>query len=202
MNYLAHVFLAGPRVTDQVGGLLGDFVKGPLPAGLPPDLAAGVELHRFIDSFTDRHPIFRQSQQRLSASCRRFSGIMIDLLYDHFLARHWSHFSDVPLLRFTHDFYAALDQFQPWLPDALRTIQGRMRERNWLAAYAELSVVGRALDQIGQHRLRRPNPLVGSLQELESHYADLERDFWTFMPDIQRQSALWRQRHPTVSWPV
>lgn len=64
---------------------------------------------------------------------------MIDLLYDHFLARHWSHFSDVPLLRFTHDFYAALDQFQPWLPDALRAIQGRMRERNWLAAYAELT---------------------------------------------------------------
>ena len=49
MNFLAHAVLAGDDDADRIGGLLGDFVKGPLPAGLPPALAKGVALHRAIE---------------------------------------------------------------------------------------------------------------------------------------------------------
>lgn len=193
MNYLAHVYLAGPQVTDRVGGLLGDFVKGPLPCGLPPDLASGVALHRFIDGYTDQHPAFIRSRQRISPSRRRFSGVMIDLIYDHFLARHWRSFCDEPLLRFTQEFYLSLEDYRDWLPASLLAILERMRQRNWLAAYADLAVIGRALDQIGAHRIQRTNTLVGSLSELEAHYAELEQDFWDFIPEVIQQASGWRQ---------
>ena len=193
MNYLAHVYLAGPQVTDRVGGLLGDFVKGPLPCGLPPDLASGVALHRFIDGYTDQHPAFIRSRQRISPSRRRFSGVMIDLIYDHFLARHWRSFCDEPLLRFTQEFYLSLEDYRDRLPASLLAILERMRQRNWLAAYADLAVIGRALDQIGTHRIQRTNTLVGSLSELEAHYAELEQDFWDFIPEVIQQASGWRQ---------
>ncbi len=193
MNYLAHVYLAGPQVTDRVGGLLGDFVQGPLPCGLPPDLASGVELHRFIDRYTDQHPAFMRSRQRISPSRRRFSGVMIDLIYDHFLARHWCCFCDEPLLLYTQAFYQSLEDYRNWLPANLLAILERMRQNNWLAAYADLAVIGRALDQIGIYRIQRSNPLVGSLSELEAHYAELEQDFWSFIPEVIQQVNGWRQ---------
>ena len=71
MNFLAHALLSGEAEADRVGGLMGDFVKGPLPAGLPPDLAAGVALHRAIDSFADRHPAFAASRARVRPGGRR-----------------------------------------------------------------------------------------------------------------------------------
>ena len=45
MNFLAHLYLAGDRDAHRLGGLMGDFVKGPLPGTLPEDLAFGVLLH-------------------------------------------------------------------------------------------------------------------------------------------------------------
>ena len=104
MNYLAHALLAGDHPADRIGGVIGDFVKGPLdplPAGLGPGLAAGVMLHRRIDSFADTHPAFLRSRGRVSAARRRVAGVMVDMFYDHFLARHWAHFSDQALGDFT-----------------------------------------------------------------------------------------------------
>ena len=119
MNYLAHLLLAGDEEADQVGGLLGDFVRGPLPCGLPPDLAAGVALHRQVDSFTDAHPLFLRSRERVSAGRRRVSGIMVDLFYDHFLACHWARYCSLPLTRFTRLMYDRVAAREPHLPERL-----------------------------------------------------------------------------------
>jgi acyl carrier protein phosphodiesterase len=69
MDYLAHALLAGPLASDRVGGVIGDFVKGPLvprPNWLGAALADGVMLHRRIDSFTEMHAAFRRSRSRVS----------------------------------------------------------------------------------------------------------------------------------------
>ena len=79
MTFLAHALLSGDAEADRVGGLMGDFIKGPLPAGLPPDLACGVALHRAIDSFADRHPAFVASRARISPERRRVSGVLVDI---------------------------------------------------------------------------------------------------------------------------
>lgn len=99
MNYLAHAVLAGPDPLLRLGGLMGDFVKGPLrpaPAHLPERLTQGLRLHRAIDAYAETHPAFRASRARVSPERRRVAGIMVDLFYDHFLARGWAAWPTAP----------------------------------------------------------------------------------------------------------
>ncbi len=185
MNFLGHALLAGPDPAMRLGGMLGDFVKGPLPAGLPHDVAAGVLLHRRIDSFTDRHAAFRASRERVSLVRRRYAGIMIDLFYDHFLARRWEEFSVQPLGEFSADTYALMAARADLLPAALARILPAMRETDWLSSYRSIEATGRALDRIAAHRLRRPNPLAGAIAELGGAYEDFASDFAAFIGDAQ-----------------
>jgi len=186
MNFLAHAFLAGPDPADRLGGMLGDFVKGPLPAGLPAPVAAGVVLHRRIDSFADAHPAFRASRARVSPERRRYAGIMVDLFYDHFLARRWEEFSSQPLEEFTAETYALLVRHAALLPPRLAHIFPYMRREDWLGTYRALEGVGEALDNMSRHRLTRPNRLAGAAQELEAGYEGFEGDFRAFMRDARR----------------
>lgn len=192
MNFLAHALLAGPDPADRLGGMLGDFVKGPLPAGLPAPVAAGVALHRRIDSFADAHPAFRASRARVSPERRRWAGIMVDLFYDHFLARCWAEFSEQPLEEFTGETYALLAQHAVLLPPRLAHIFPIMRREDWLGSYRSLASVGEALDNMSRHRLTRPNRLAGAASELEAGYRGFEEDFLDFIRDAQRFSGAHR----------
>lgn len=191
MNYLAHALLAGPIAADRVGGLIGDFVKGPLdplPPGLGPGLAAGVALHRRIDSYADSHPAFRRSRARVSAERRRVSGIMIDLFYDHFLALHWKRVSaqlpvERALVDFTAHTYRLIEAYPEPLPPAFLPVFEHMSSHDWLAGYRDADNVALALDRMAAFRLRRPNTLAGSGRELMEDYAAFEADFFDFLPD-------------------
>ncbi len=196
MNFLAHAFLAGPDPALRLGGMLGDFVKGPLPAGLPPAVAAGVRLHRRIDSFADAHPAFRRSRARVSPLRRRCAGIMVDLFYDHFLARHWADYCDEALAEFTAAAYALLAAHGDLLPPALVRILPYMREQDWLASYVSLEATALALDRIAERRLSRPARLAGAGSELRAAYAGFEEDFRAFLPDAQDFANKFRHQHP------
>ena len=89
MKFLGHCLLAGADPGLRIGGLTGDFFKGPLLGHRPAQIAAGVALHRRIDSFADTHPAYRRSRARVGSGRQRFAGVMIDMFYDHFLAAHW-----------------------------------------------------------------------------------------------------------------
>jgi len=92
MNFLAHLYLADPQPLGLLGSLMGDFVKGPLGGRYPEPITRGIMLHRRIDTFTDAHAVVRASRTRISPGRRRFAGIMIDVFYDHFLARDWARY--------------------------------------------------------------------------------------------------------------
>lgn len=185
MNYLAHAFLAGDNDALRLGGLMGDFVKGPLPAGLPEAVAAGVALHRQIDSFADTHPAFRRSRERVSPPRRRYAGILVDMFYDHLLARSWERFHPAPLEAFADAAYTLLEDHAPLLPERLTLILPAMRRNNWLASYAEGHSIALALERMAVHRLRRPNPLAGGLEELLADEAGFEADFQHFIRDAR-----------------
>ena len=97
MNFLAHALLAGNDPALIVGGVVGDWIKGPLPGPLPPDLARGVALHRAIDSHAETHPAFQRSRNRVAPDRRRYAGILVDIFYDHLLARDWASLQPMPL---------------------------------------------------------------------------------------------------------
>src|SRR5262245_53258857 len=176
MNYLAHLLLAGPEPESLLGALMGDFVKGPLGAQYSPAITHALVLHRRVDSFTDAHPVTATSRARISRDRRRFAGIMIDLFYDHFLARDWTAHASEPLDAFTQRVYSVLQQHESLLPQRLRLIAPRMAEHDWLSSYAQIESIHIALDRMSL-RLKRANHLAGAGTELEANYAALESDF-------------------------
>jgi acyl carrier protein phosphodiesterase len=152
-----------------------------------------VELHRRIDSFADTHPAFRQSRARVSPERRRYSGIMIDLFYDHFLALHWESFSDEPLEGFAAGVYALMAAHEALLPQRLGRILPLMRSQDWLAGYRAPEAIATALDRMAVHRMTRPNRLAGSGIELEARYREFEQDFQAFLPDAASFAAAFRR---------
>lgn len=183
MNYLAHLYLADRDDEYIAGALLGDFVKGRLEnLDLPPGVVAGIRLHRAIDAYTDAHPVVLRSRTRL-AERRRVAGIIVDLIYDHFLAVRWQEFAAEPLPAFCRRSYGSLLARIDEFPPALRRILPHMASHDWLGSYAELDNVALALERIGT-RLRRPDTLRGVLSDLERHYQGLERDFLEFFPEL------------------
>ena len=183
MNYLAHLFLSGRTPEAIVGGLLGDFVKGSVDGRYGARVREGILLHRKIDRYTDDHEVVSASRRLVSPPRRRFAGIMVDVFYDHFLARHWASFSGVPLGEFAREVYAVLEYHQEQFPERLQYIVPRMVRDDWLVSYRELWRVGTALDGISR-RLRRSNTLAGGVDELKTHYDELEAHFLCFFPQL------------------
>lgn len=192
MNFLAHALLAGNDEADRVGGVMGDFVKGLLPAGLPSELASGVALHRAIDSFADRHPAFVASRMRVSPLRRRVSGVLVDLFYDHLLARDWNAHVSGSLERYADRLYASLEVQTGVLSTRAQEISRLMRRENWLCAYRDVRQVGQVIDRMSVHRLRRANNLAGGIDEFLADAEGFANDFRQFLPDAISFAASWR----------
>jgi acyl carrier protein phosphodiesterase len=126
-----------------------------------------------------------QSKSRMSAERRRYAGIMVDVFYDHFLARHWQDFHDEPLAEFTGRVYRVLGRYHTVLPERLQRMAPMMMQWDWLGSYADIGSIYTALNRTGQ-RLKRENRLMNSADELVGNYAHLEADFRAFLPDVLR----------------
>lgn len=183
MNYLAHLHLGGQKPAQLLGSLYGDFVKGLLPGRFPADIEDAIRLHRRIDTFTDAHPLIKQAMARFPTERRRYAGIVIDVFFDHCLARDWARYSDVPLQAFIRKVYQVLAN-EPALPERLAIIAPRMAAQDWLGSYVDFESVGDALAGISR-RLSRPEGLAGAMQELRGLYQPLSEDFREFYPQLQ-----------------
>ncbi|MBD9439134.1 ACP phosphodiesterase [Pseudomonas sp. PDM04] len=183
MNYLAHLHLGGQRPGQLLGSLYGDFVKGRLQGQFAPEVEAAIQLHRRIDVFTDRHPLVDVALSRFSLTRRRYAGIVLDVFFDHCLARDWALYADRPLEVFTSDVYRALSS-EPQLPDRLARIAPYMVADDWLGSYREFDVLEQVLRGISR-RLTRPEELAGAMQELRALYEPLSEDFRLFYPQLQ-----------------
>jgi acyl carrier protein phosphodiesterase len=199
MNFLAHAFLARDDADLMLGSLMGDFVKGPLDDRYGPAIKHGLILHRSVDTYTDAHALVARSRARIGPARRRYAGILVDLFYDHYLARNWNEYTNVPLDRFTESVYANLLARSGLLPERLQRIAPHMARTDWLGSYRDTAAVGEALDRIGT-RLKRGNGLLGSLEDLVENYAGLEEDFRAFFPDaMQFAQRYWAQAQTEAS---
>lgn len=193
VNFLAHTWLAGSDPALRVGGLVGDFVKGPLPGTLPPDLARGVALHRAIDRFADEHPAFRRSRARVSAPRRRWSGVLVDIFYDHLLARDWGAWHPDALRDYAQGVYAEALARSSALPPGCPPVLQRMASDDWLSAYAGVDGLALTLARMGS-RARQPNPLAGAEAELLTDMQALrgfEADCRDFLHDAHAFARDW-----------
>ena len=188
MNYLAHVFLARGSTDMTIGALLGDFAKGSAAAAYPDGIRSGIALHRLIDRYTDDHRIVCASRALIDAPRRRFAGIVVDVFYDHFLARHWGRFADTPLTEFTRRVYATLAPYRADFPERLRRVLPRMIAEDWLGSYGRIDAVDAALKGIARRfkYYDRARVLENAVNDLEERYAQFECDFLEFFPELRR----------------
>lgn len=184
MNYLAHALLANESPEVQVGGLMGDFVKGRIPPELPAAIRHGLIMHRRIDKFTDMHELVLASKRLVSPGRRRFAGIMVDVFFDHFLARHWHQYSGDPLTQFTSSVYIVLYRHWTVLPKRLRHMLPFMADEDWLASYRNINAIHASIDGISTRRLKRKNSLYRGATELERRYSEFEQYFFEFFPQL------------------
>ncbi len=183
MNYLAHLHLGGEQPAQLLGSLYGDFVKGWLRGQWPADIEAAIRLHRRVDVFTDTHALVARARARFPVERRRCSGILLDLFFDHCLARYWQDYAEQPLPQFTGRVYQVLLD-EPNLPGHLAQIAPRMAAQDWLGSYSEFATLELVLAGM-QRRLSRPEGLDGALAELEQLYEPLLGDFRAFYPQLQ-----------------
>ncbi|SIR76402.1 Acyl carrier protein phosphodiesterase [Pseudomonas sp. B10] len=183
MNYLAHLHLGGQRPGQLLGSLYGDFVKGRLQGQFDPEVEAAIALHRRIDVFTDRHPLVDIALGRFNETRRRYAGIVLDVFFDHCLARDWTLYADRPLEQFTADVYHVLSR-ERQLPERLAKIAPHMVANDWLGSYREFEVLEQVLRGISR-RLSRPEELAGAMAELRRLYEPLSEDFSLFYPQLQ-----------------
>ncbi|MBS1144912.1 MAG: hypothetical protein H6R14_2318 [Proteobacteria bacterium] len=192
MNFLAHAVLAGNDPALIVGGVVGDWIKGPLPGSLAPELARGVALHRAIDRHADHHPAFQRSRQRVSAERRRYAGVLVDIFYDHLLARDWP--LATPLAEACRGIYGHLGDHLPDLPEHARPAMRLMADEDWLGSYAEVDGIADVLQRMSR-RARLPNPLAGAEVEFVADAAGFAEDFRIWYADAQAFSADWINRN-------
>lgn len=188
MNWLAHVFLSEPNVEFRLGNLLADVVKGEQRSGMSADFLRGVRRHQAIDSFTDSHPVVRRSRARIGTEQRRYSGILVDVFYDYFLATHWDEYSSVSLEAYIADFYADVQACPIELPEQAQMVVGRMVTHDLLGSYRHIAGVERSLRQLSMRlaaRWRRQFALEHGVADLLAQHDDFAADFAEFFPALQ-----------------
>ena len=185
MNFLAHVYLSGDNEPLLVGNFFGDFVKGSQMDIYPEEIQKGIRLHRSIDHFTDTHEIVLQSKVRLRDQFRHYAPVIVDVYYDHFLAKNWSTYSAVPLMDYTTQFYQKIQTYIDILPKGVIHMLNYMSKDNWLYHYQFLEGIQRAFVGMSR-RTKFESKMEQAVEALKDHYSAFESEFQSFFPLLQK----------------
>lgn len=188
MNFLAHIYLSGKNEELILGNFIADSIKGKKYLNYPPGVQKGILLHRRIDHFTDTHPVVRASASKLHKNYSHYSGVIVDIFYDHFLASEWNNFSDIPLENFVADFYKLLQKNFELLPAPIQHFLPYMVAENWLLSYASLEGISRILYQMNI-RTKNIVQMDLAINDLKEHYGEFQNEFHVFIPQLQKFSA-------------
>jgi acyl carrier protein phosphodiesterase len=183
MNFLAHIYLSDDNDLIKIGNFMADGIRGKHYEHLPSEVQKGIVLHRAIDTYTDAHPVFRQSTKRLHEKYHHYAGVIVDVIYDHFLAKNWSEYSEEKLDDFVDRFYKSLKEHYDILTDKTQNLMPYMIERNWLVNYQYKEGIARILFQMDQ-RTRNNSKMQYATEELELFYNEFEQEFTIFFQDL------------------
>ena len=177
----------------MLGGLVADFVRGALDPALPRGVRAGIALHRSIDTYTDTHPQVAAARALFEPPYRRYAGILLDVWFDHLLARDWARHADGSLHAFSAEVQRLLLARAGELPPRMRGFADYLQRNDLPEAYRERAMIGAVLHGLSQ-RLSRDNPLAQALPVIEALAAPIQRHFDAFFPDLRAHAQRERQR--------
>jgi acyl carrier protein phosphodiesterase len=187
MNFLAHIHLSGENELIKIGNFMADGVRGKQYENFPIDIQKGILLHRAIDTFTDAHPLFRQSTKKLHSRYHHYAGVIVDMYYDHFLAKNWKSYSTETLEKYTAQFYQSLLNNPTILTTKTQNLLPYMMEYNWLVNYQSINGLERILSQM-DHRTKNQSLMRFATEELVAQYDEFESEFSLFYEEVQQFS--------------
>ncbi|HGE5774729.1 TPA: ACP phosphodiesterase [Flavobacterium psychrophilum] len=183
MNYLAHLFLSGNNDLLKIGNFMADGIRGNDYLNFPEEVKNGIILHRHIDTFTDAHPMYRKSKHRLHEKYGHYAGVIMDILYDHFLAKNWSYYCDEKLEDYAANFYKSLEDNYNILTEKTQHLLPYMTQRNWLVNYATIAGIEMILFQMDYRTKHRAN-MQEAVVELQEFYVEFEEEFTLFFEEL------------------
>jgi len=184
MNYLAHLYLSGADSDLKIGNFIGDHIKGKTILTLPHGIRNGVLLHRKIDQFTDSHPTVLKSKERLRPEFRKYSPVIADIFYDHFLAVNWDSYSDVKLAKYAEAFYQLTKTYHNILPQRTLNMLPYMISNNWLVSYSTFEGIHKVLTGMAK-RTAFESGMERAAEELRKNYEKYESEFLLFFKDLE-----------------
>ncbi|MBV1922570.1 MAG: acyl carrier protein phosphodiesterase [Flavobacteriaceae bacterium] len=184
MNFLAHIYLSGNEEGVIIGNFIADGIKGKKYKKYPLSIQKGILLHRGIDSYTDQHPTVRLSTKKLHENHGHYSGVIVDILYDHFLAKNWKQYHQTPLDEYVENFYELLRNSYDILPVRIKRMMPYMISDNWLLSYESISGISTILNQMSR-RTRIDSNMNFAVYELEKYYTEFEEEFTSFFEELK-----------------
>lgn len=185
MNYLAHIYLSGNDRRIQIGNFIGDAVKGDGYNRYSGGFREGILLHRKIDDFSDHHPAVREAVGLGRESFGRYSAVVTDIFFDHFLAVDFPAYAGIPLRRFAFGFYGATVCHYAVLPPRIRGFLWHFILTNRLCRYASFEGIRQSLEIMADYRNLQVSP-SDAIVFLQTHYDEWQNLFRTFFPDLQQ----------------
>jgi len=186
MNFLAHTFLSGSDNEIKIGNFIADAVKGNSYNNYPTKIAKGILLHRKIDYFADTHKIYFISKKLLSEKYGLYSGIVIDIFFDHFLAVNWKNFSNINFKAYCRNFYLQLVINSNILPLKYKYMLPFLIVGDWFGSYKSTENIESVLKRMSK-RTTLPDESLFAKKVLENNYATLEKYFFDFMNEIIKE---------------
>ena len=184
MNFLAHIYLSGDNDLIKIGNFMADGIRGKQFKTYPLEVQKGIVVHRAIDTFTDAHPIFRQSTKKLHARYHHYAGVIADVFYDHFLAKNWATYSDKNLSDYVTNFYQSLSDNTSILSERTIAIMPYMIEQNWLLSYQTIAGIDKILTQMDS-RTKNQSKMRFASEELTEFYTEFEQEFTQFFIELR-----------------
>ena len=183
MNFLAHLYLSGEDEAIIIGNFIADHVKGKAFNQFSPGIQAGILLHREIDAFTDAHPEWIKSKNRLAITYRKYAGVITDMFYDHFLSANWSEYHNETLDSFTNRMYRVIMKRYLQLPAKTKRMLPFMASDNWLKAYGTFEGLEQALKGMDR-RTPFESGMGKAIADLRRDYTLYGDEFRKFFPEL------------------
>jgi acyl carrier protein phosphodiesterase len=194
MNFLAHLYLSHHDHDLMIGNFIADAIRKVQWKEYTPEIIKGIEMHHFIDDFTDTHEVVKESKARLYKDFRKYAPVIVDVFYDHFLAKNWEHYHPQKLQDFTAAFYALTNSRKEGLPEHIQNMLPYMISNDWLYNYSKIEGINKSLTGMSR-RSKFDNNMDLASKALEEHLDAFKDEFERFFPELEAGCKNWLLRY-------
>lgn len=178
-----HLYFSGQNEQIMIGNFIGDSIKGNKANDFPPLITEGIMLHRKIDDFSDKNPEVLKSKERFRSIYGKYAGVAVDIMYDHFFAANFQHYTSFNLNDFASHCYTTLLKNWKVIPWEIKLFLPFLIKHKRLQSYATIKGLSSALTLMSK-KTSFPDKTREAIAILTQEYVHFENEFDCFFSDI------------------